>query len=252
MNRLTSPTDPLLSSAPHSQRNIAVAGFRQSPEPTTLAYHLMAPIHYEANYAYPLLIWLHSAGDDQKQLRRIMPHVSLRNYVAIGPRGVVTEACGYSYCWSPELASPEAAARCVHESIEIARQQYNVNPQRIFLAGLNDGGTMALRLALSEPAQFAGVVSIGGAFPQNCAALSRLNAVRELPVLIMRGLESVDYPDEQMCDEIRLFHAAHMQVHVRQYPCGDDLITPMLRDLDSWLMEQVTGMPVLAESDAAV
>jgi hypothetical protein len=53
-----------------------------------------------------------------------------------------------------------------------------------------------------------------------------------------------------MCDEIRLFHAARMQVHLRQYTCCDDLIVPMLRDLDSWLMEQVTGTPVLAESDA--
>jgi phospholipase/carboxylesterase len=217
-----------------------------------LDYQLMAPIHYEANYAYPLLVWLHSAGDDQRQLLRVMPHVSLRNYVAIGPRGVITESCGYSYRWSDDFSSPETAWRRVHEAIDIARQRYNVNVQRIFLAGLGDGGTTALRLALSEPERFAGAVSIGGPFPQNCAALSRLNAVRDLPLLIMRGLESQDYPEEQMCDEIRLFHAARMKVHLRQYTCGDDLIVPMLRDLDSWLMEQVTGMPVLAESDATV
>ena len=77
------------------------------------------------------------------------------------------------------------------------------------------------------------------------------NAVRELPLLIMRGLASEDYSESQMCDEIRLFHAARLQVHLRQYTCGNDLIEPMLRDLDSWLMEQVTGAPVLAESDAA-
>jgi phospholipase/carboxylesterase len=225
---------------------------RRSSEESPFAFQLLAPIHYEPNYSYPLLIWLHSAGDDERQLRRVMPHVSLRNYVAVGPQGVVIEPCGYSYSWATDVASPEAAWRSVQHSIEIARQQYNVDSERIFLAGLQDGGTMALRLALSEPEQFAGVCSIGGAFPQNCAALARLNAVRELPVLIMRGMESQDYPEEQMCDEVRLFHAARMQVHLRQYTCGDELIVPMLRDLDSWLMEQVTGMPVLAESDAAV
>lgn len=252
MNRLTSPSAPWPSSSTGSQRPLTVAGIRQSCEDSAFAYQLLAPVHYEPNYAYPLLIWLHSAGDDQRQLRRVMPHVSLRNYVAVGPRGVVTEACGYSYCWTQELASPEAASRRMHESINVARAQYNVNPQRIFLAGMNDGGTMALRLALSEPELFAGVVSIGGAFPQNCAALSRLNSARDLPLLIMRGLDSADYPEAQMCDEIRLFHAARLQVHLRQYHCGDELIEPMLRDLDSWLMERVTGMPVLAESDAAV
>jgi len=231
----------------------AVSGLCQSFESTpSHDYCLLAPIHYEANYAYPLLVWLHGAGDDQRQIRRIMPHVSLRNYVAAGPRGVVTEPCGYSYCWSPELVSPEAAWRCVHESIEIAQRQYNVNSRRIFLAGLNDGGTMALRLALSEPELFAGAISIGGCFPQNCAALSRLNVVRELPLLIMRGMESQDYPESRVCDEIRLFHAARLQVHLRQYACGDEVIVPMLRDLDAWLMEHVTGTPVLAETDAAV
>jgi phospholipase/carboxylesterase len=252
MNRLTSP--PAVSMVQHTfdSETLAFSGPRLTFDDAPHAYHLLAPIHYEANYAYPLLVWLHGAGDDQRQIRRIMPHVSLRNYVAVGPRGVVAESNGYTYCWSPELASPETAWRSVHAAIEIARQQYNVNPDRIFLAGLNDGGTMALRLALSEPELFAGAVSIGGAFPQNCAALSRLNAVRELPLLIMRGLESQDYSESQMCDEIRLFHAARLQVHMRQYTCSDDLIEPMLRDLDSWLMEQVTGMPVLAESDAAV
>jgi phospholipase/carboxylesterase len=213
---------------------------------------LLAPIHYESNYSYPLMVWLHGAGDDERQLLRVMPHVSLRNYVAIAPRGVHTEPCGYAYRWSDHLTSPETAWRRVHHAIEVASSRYNVNSERVFLAGLGDGGTMALRLALSQPELFAGVVSIGGAFPQNCAALSRLNAARDLPLLIMRGLESQEYSEEQMCDEIRLFHAARMQVHLRQYTCGDDLIVPMLRDLDAWLMEQVTGMPVLAESDAAV
>lgn len=252
MNRLTNPGTSWSGQPAPSQRQTAVLAVRPSPESSALAYQLLAPIHYEPNYAYPLLIWLHSAGDDQRQLLRVMPHISLRNYVAIGPQGVVTEPCGYSYRWSAGLDSPEAAWQKVHQAIDVARQRYNVNPARIFLAGLGDGGTMALRLALSEPERFAGVVSIGGAFPQNCAPLSRLNAIRDLPLLMMRGLESSDYPESQMCDEIRLFHAARMQVHLRQYTCGDDLIVPMLRDLDSWLMEQVTGMPVLAESDAAV
>jgi phospholipase/carboxylesterase len=252
MNRLTNPSISWHGQTSTSQRRVAVGGERPCSQSPAFAYQLLAPVHYEPNYAYPLLIWLHSAGDDQRQLRRVMPHVSLRNYVAVGPRGVVTEPSGYSYCWSPEFASADAAARVLHQSIDVARQQYNVNPRRIFLAGMKDGGTMALRLALSEPEQFAGVISIGGAFPKKCAALSRLNSVRDLPVLIMRGLASLDYPESEMCDEIRLFHAARMRVHLRQYACGDDLIVPMLRDLDAWIMEQVTGVPALAESDAAV
>jgi phospholipase/carboxylesterase len=257
MNRLThSPAIKPWPTSNADQRGFDVAGMGQSPDKSpavesVFAYHLLGPIHYEPNYAYPLVVWLHNAGDDEKQLFKVMPHVSLRNYVAVGPRGVVAEESGYSYSWSPELASVTSAWHRVQESIALARKQYNVNPQRIFLAGLQDGGTMALRLALTQPEYFAGAVSVGGAFPINCGALSRLSAIRQLPLLIARGMESVDYPETRVCEEIRLFHAARMQVHLRQYLCGDELITPMLRDMDAWLMEQVTGMPVLTENDAS-
>jgi len=251
MNRLTGPAAmPTATKFSVSQRTMALAGLRPSRDQATFAYHLLAPLHYESNYAYPLLVWLHSAGDDERQLRRVIPHVSLRNYVAVAPRGVVTEPCGYSYCWSPDSSSLDVAWRSVHESIDLARKQYNVNPENVFIAGVNDGGTMALRLAMSEPRQFAGAISIGGPFPMNCGALSRFSAVRDLPLLLIRGLESTGYSQARMCDEIRLFHAARMQVHLRQYTCGDELIVPMLRDVDAWLMEQVTGTPVLTESDA--
>lgn len=237
----------------HSQ---SIATHYGSPESSRIqgsfAYHLIAPIHYEPNYSYPLLIWLHSAGDDERQLRRIMPHVSLRNYVAVGPRAVIAEPSGCTYTWDSPLDASEAAWRSVQDAIEIAHTRYNVNPERIFLAGLNDGGTMALRLALCQPERFAGAISIGGPFPMNCGALRRLEMVRDLPLLICRGMESNEYSEDRVCEELRLFHAAHLKVHLRQYTCGDELMTPMLRDLDAWLMEQVTGLPVLTESDAAV
>ncbi len=49
---------------------------------------LFAPLHYEPGYPYPLVVWLHGTGCDERQLLRIMPLVSMRNYVAVAPRGV--------------------------------------------------------------------------------------------------------------------------------------------------------------------
>ena len=63
------------------------AAFLRLPD---AARALFAPMHYESNYAYPLIVWLHGANDDERQLKRIMPFVSLRNYVAVSPRGTVT------------------------------------------------------------------------------------------------------------------------------------------------------------------
>ena len=63
--------------------------FSSSQDADSSAQSWFAPLHYEANYAYPLLIWLHGGGDSERQLRRIMPHISLRNYVAVALRGTL-------------------------------------------------------------------------------------------------------------------------------------------------------------------
>jgi predicted esterase len=101
---------------------------------------------------------------------------------------------------------------------------------------------MALRIALQHPERFAGVASIGGPFPEGAAPLTRLRQLRGLPMLIAQGRDSLEYPLQQSCEELRLFHAASLRVSIRQYPVADDLTTAMLSDLNAWLMEQVTGI----------
>jgi len=66
----------------------------------------------------------------------------------------------------------------------------------------------------------------------------------------MHCRDSETYSVDQVCDELALFHAAGMSVTLRQYPCGDELTTQMLRDLDVWLMEQVTGVSTTEPQDA--
>jgi hypothetical protein len=72
--------------------------------------------------------------------------------------------------------------------------------------------------------------------------------VRQLPIFIANGRESTEYPVERTCEELRLFHAAGMAVTLRQYPCGDELTTQMLSDMDEWIMERVTGVDCSAAS----
>src|SRR5580658_5486284 len=80
-------------SLPLSQRNIPPVAFEIESGMFSTVQHdtihsTFAPMHYEPGYSYPLLVWLHGAGCDERQLLRIMPLVSMRNYVAVAPRGV--------------------------------------------------------------------------------------------------------------------------------------------------------------------
>jgi phospholipase/carboxylesterase len=184
------------------------------------------------------VVWLHGAGGDERQLDRVIPHVSLRNYAAVGPRAA-------GAVWEQTHAGIAHAERVIFESIEAAASRLNVAPQRIFLAGYQDGGVMALRVALRHPRRFAGAATLCGPFPRGLHPLACWKELRNLSLMLMYGREGRTYSIEAMCRDLELFHTAGLQVALRQYPCGDEITTTMLNDLDAWIMEQVTGESIL-------
>ncbi len=174
------------SAAPVSREVSDVEGGRFSALPE-VGQTLFVPIHYENNYAYPLIVWLHGPHDDERQLKRIMPFISLRNYVGVSlpPPPWNSRRPGQT----SRAVVPAAATRKARHAGETGRrfplaadgrsnragrkpgaggggprveQEMNISPRRIFLAGIRlCGGTMAFRLALNLPHVFAGRGSVG-------------------------------------------------------------------------------------------
>ena len=205
---------------------------------------LFAPLHYEPGYAYPLIVWLHGAGNDETQLLKIMPLLSLRNYVAVAPRGLREPSadgaegpCG----WPMHARAVETAAQRVAEAVELVASRYHVSRRGVFLAGFDAGGTMALRLAMLQPERCAGVLSLCGGLPRGGAVLSNLDQARSLPVFLASGRLSADYPASAVCEDLRLLHAAGLETTLREYPCGHQIAPRMLSDMDRWIIEQFTA-----------
>ncbi len=220
---------------------------------TTTPHAIFAPLHYEPRYAYPLIVWLHGRGGNERQLQRIMPLVSMRNYVAVAPRGNCLPDQGdpEPYGWLQTDEHIQQAQQSVFDSVELASRKFNVCAGRVFLTGCDQGGTMALRIALKHPARFAGAVSLGGRFPAGGTPFGNLVAARRLAVFLGTGRVSQAYPAAQVCEDLRLLHAAGLSVTLRQYPCGDELPRQMLSDLDRWIIEQISPPPAaVAEPDA--
>ena len=210
---------------------------------TNTSFTTFAPLHYEPNYAYPLIVWLHGSGDSENQLRRVMPKISLRNYAAVAPRGTSTIGSQIEggHGWRQTPSEIEQAHNDVVACIEAASLRFHVASNRVFLAGFGAGGTMALRVAMTYPELFAGVASLAGEFPSGHCPLSRIGAARGTPVFLAHGRNSVNYREDRVCDDLRLLHSAGISVTLRQYPCSDELTAGMMKDLDVWLMQIVTG-----------
>ncbi|MDR1384911.1 MAG: hypothetical protein LBJ67_13845 [Planctomycetaceae bacterium] len=202
-------------------------------------YSLFIPMHYEPGYAYPLLIWLHGKSNvGERQLMKIMPIISMRNYTAIAPRGLEEEGC---YSWPETDHGFNAAQTQIFHCLKIASEKYHIAKRRVFLAGFGDGGTMAFRVAMRFPQYFAGVISLCGAFPQGTMSLGQLNAVRQLPCLMCVGRDSPIFPPSEAAKQMTLFHTAGMVMTVRQYPCRHELSIQMLEEVNRWMMERITN-----------
>src|SRR3954463_7174032 len=145
------------------------------------------PTGYEPNYPYPLLVFLHGHGGNEEQVLRLAPRVSRRNYIAIGLRGPQTvgsrpDGRG-AYSWGADGQSGPLLEDYLIRAVEQTRRQYHVHSERIYLAGVCEGATLAYRFAMCFPEKVAGVIALNGMLPRG-GPLFRLQAVRGLKAFI--------------------------------------------------------------------
>ena len=195
-------------------------------------------MHYEPGYAYPLIIWLHGELGNEQQLRRVMPLVSMRNYVAIAPRGTFGDRVRRSaFSWRQTTGDVEEAENRIFECIAVAERRFNIHSRRIFLAGLGCGGTMAMRMAWNSSRAICRSCQRSAVrCPTEDRPLRNVNRLRQLPCFVATARESLAYPESDVCRDLRLMHSAGCTVALRQYPASDELTTQMLADLDRWVM----------------
>jgi len=218
---------------------------------------LFSPMHYEPKYAYPLLVWLHGAGGDERQVMRIMPIVSMRNYVAVAPRGLpmeqptmeqptssptfdlsvsaIMQRPKEQYDWNLSSDNLTTIEQRVFDCISVAQERCSIASHRVFIAGFGTGGTAALRLATLFPEHFAGVASFGGEIPPGNRIFPSWQMMQPLSVLLGVEGSAPDHAYRMM----ELLYTAGVTANVQEYPDTTMLTSAMLQDLNRWMMQIV-------------
>lgn len=152
----------------------------------TLPYRMLMPFDYDSNKTYPVIFFLHGAGergnDNQKQLihgGKLFANDSVRaKYAAF----VVIPQCSVNDYWSNTLRTHDdknkrsfdfvadgPAGRTMEMLQELVTQvidQYPVNKQQVYVGGLSMGGMGTFELVRRMPNTFAAAFPIcGGANP---------------------------------------------------------------------------------------
>lgn len=194
------------------------------------------PEGYEPNYAYPLVVWFHAAGENEQVLHRIMPAISERNALGLSLRGEQRLRDG-GYDWA--AIDPLRRADLLREQVGQMRSGHHVHTERIVLAGRGRGAAIAAELFFARPDWFGGLALLDLAPESLPVHLVSNDELAGKPVLL-------DVPVSQLGrgrDGASRFAAAGLDVTLR-HARGADLCPRTLRHLNRWLMSSVCGVPV--------
>ncbi len=209
------------------------------------------PVHYEKSYQYPLVVWLHNDGHNENQVTQVVPHISMRNYIAVGVRGSrATDTSGHCFEWRSSQGAIQTAYENVVDAIDESQRRYSINPSRIVLAGYQSGGTMAMRIAFRDPHLFAGVVSLGGRMPEGRRLFSNLEDLRNkgMPMLWQWAIHNPQFSQQNLEQDMRTSMMIGTQLEIRQYRDDDEMNTVALADANQWIMNRIVCRSPSTES----
>jgi len=133
-------------------------------------FEVFVPTRYTASVPMPLVLLLHGIGTSSARMESIVklePVAEERGFLYVHPDGTL-DAAGDPF-WNATDGCCNAYDAPVDDSaylqavIEQVQSTYNVDPKRIYIVGVSNGGFMAYRMACDHADTIAGIVSVAGA-----------------------------------------------------------------------------------------
>ncbi len=220
-----------------------------SAEGDRLLYRQLAPQQLEDGQKYPLILFLHGAGerghDNQAQLKH-----GIREFVARRDRYpcfVLVPQCPHETAWvavnwcsdehrMPEQPSPTMAL--CKGLLDHALATLPIDPDRVYVTGISMGGYGTFDAATRWPELFAAAAPICGGGDNSGEAINRLKTV---PLWIVHGDADRIIPVERSRRMVRALKEAQGSLKYRELPgVGHDSWTETYRDeaFYEWLFGQ--------------
>ena len=182
--------------------------FTWGGRPARIRYLLYLPKDYDVDQArrWPLVLFLHGAGERGDDLRMVAQHGIARvveerddlPFIAVSPQ------CPPEERWDPTLLG------ALLDEIE---RDYRVDLTRIYVTGLSMGGAGTWALAIASPDRFAAIVPICGRGDP-----SRVSVIKHLPVWVFHGAKDDVVPLQRSEEMVEALRACGGNVRFTVYP----------------------------------
>lgn len=218
--------------------------------PVEFAYRLLQPASITPGTRYPLVIFLHGAGergnDNLSQLKYFPTWMAEQKSRQAHPCFVLAPQCRDDQKWvdvdwskiesTPQSPTPTVDMMAVIAALEDTLKHEPIDPARIYLTGLSMGGYGSWDLAARMPERFAAVLPICGGGDEATAA-----RIKDLPIWCFHGDADTAVRVERSQTMIEALRAAGGAPKYSELAgVGHDSWTPAYRDPDvlAWLFAQ--------------
>lgn len=202
---------------------------------------LFRPEHYEAGYAYPLVIWLHPDCGSEFDLHTVMPAISTRNYLGLSFRApaINPQAPENGFCWPDSHLFIQLFLSQVQQTVQELKKVFHIHDDRIYLAGKGTGCSIATRLLLQSENLFAGAALLEGEFSKNDFQHLENCSMRGKRVLLDPQHVASPLSTQRL---MRLWKTAGADVRLPQpsQHAAQTADRGLLRALDYWIMEGIS------------
>lgn len=196
-------------------------------------YALFVPTQYEASTPSPLIVALHGLGrpyDWMMGYEGFIDSAEAGSFIVAAPLGYHPR--GWYGSRGPGI--PAGAARDgedlpanlgelseqdVMNVLEIVREEYNVDPSRIYLWGHSMGGAGTYHLAARHPELWAGI-AVAAPAPRR-EAIDEIERFRHIPTLVLHGDADATVPVQGSRDWIARMADLGMQYIYVEIPGAD-------------------------------
>lgn len=204
-------------------------------------FEIYVPAGYEPSYAYPLVVWFHDAGGNERELHKLMAQVTDRNALGLALRGErVRRAGGFDWLGGDR---PRRRQRLL-AALQELRREYHIHTERIVLAGQGSGADAAARAFWEHPEWYGGLALFDvdwKSFP--FAPLKFDPAKRDellgKPTLLDLSINDLG-PGREIASQMRATGLTVTFEHGREGEIQRDT----WRTLDRWMLGAVCGVPV--------
>tara|TARA_R110002111_G_scaffold262875_1_gene342524 strand:+ start:80520 stop:81386 length:867 start_codon:yes stop_codon:yes gene_type:complete len=197
--------------------------------PVKMNYLVYLPEDYEQKEKWPLMLFLHGAGERGEDLDLVTVH---------GPPKLVKNGKQFPFI----VVSPQCPKDQLWQPVELTallnevEKKYRVDQDRIFVSGLSMGGFGTWSLAAYTPYRFAALVPICGGGEKFW-----VKKVKHVPIWVFHGGKDTAVPLERSQTLVDELKKANADISFTVYPdAGHDSWTETYDNpkLYEWLLQQ--------------